>query len=53
MYMMALNQIYSIMSNQKNRKIPDEVRDVMRLHHHSVHTEQIKQFICFQVKVET
>ena len=28
------------MSTQKARKILDEVRDVMRLHHYSIHTER-------------
>ena len=28
------------MSTQKNRKLLDEVRDFMRLHHYSIHTER-------------
>ena len=40
------------MSTQKDRKILDEVRDVMRLHHYSIHTERtysawIKKYIIF------
>jgi hypothetical protein len=40
------------MSTQKNRKIIDEVRDVMRLHHYSIHTERtycdwIKRYVLF------
>ena len=40
------------MSTQKARKILDEVRDVMRLHHYSIHTERtysewIKKYIIF------
>ena len=40
------------MSTQKARKILDEVRDVMRLHHYSIHTERIycewlKKYIMF------
>jgi len=38
------------MSTSKNRKLLDEVRDVMRLHHYSIHTERtysdwIKRYI--------
>ena len=41
-----------IMSTQKARKILDEVRDVMRLHYYSIHTERaysewIKKYIIF------
>ncbi|RJP76543.1 MAG: integron integrase [Desulfobacteraceae bacterium] len=40
------------MSTQNNRKLLDEVREVMRLHHYSIHTERtycdwIKQYIHF------
>lgn len=40
------------MSNIKKRKLLDEVRDVMRLHHYSIHTERtycnwIKRFVLF------
>ena len=40
------------MSTQKARKILDEVRDVMRLHHYSIHTERtycewIKKYVTF------
>jgi len=40
------------MSIQKNRKLLDEVRDYMRLHHYSIHTERtycdwIKKFVRF------
>ena len=40
------------MSTQKARKILDEVRDVMRLHHYSIHTERtssewIKKYVHF------
>ncbi len=40
------------MSSAKNRKIMDEVREVMQLHHYSIHTERsycdwIKRFIRF------
>ena len=40
------------MSTQKARKILDEVRDVMRLHHYSIHTERaycewIKKYVMF------
>ena len=40
------------MSMQKNRKLLDEVRDYMRLHHYSIHTERtycywIKKFVQF------
>ena len=40
------------MSTQKDRKLMDEVRDVMRLRHYSIHTEHsycewIKRFILF------
>ena len=40
------------MSTQKARKILEEVRDVMRLHHYSIHTERtycewIKKYIIF------
>ncbi len=40
------------MSSEKDRKIMDEVRDIMRLHHYSIHTERsycdwIKRFIRF------
>ena len=40
------------MSNTKNRKLLDEVHEVMRLHHYSIHTERsycdwIKRFIRF------
>ena len=40
------------MSNKKEGKIMDEVRNVMRLHHYSIHTERsycdwIKRFIQF------
>lgn len=40
------------MSIQKNRKLLDEVRDYMRLHHYSIHTERtycywIKKFVQF------
>ena len=43
---------FLIMSTQKARKILDEVRDVMRLHHYSIHTERtysewIKKYIIF------
>ena len=41
-----------MMSPRKNRKILDEVRDVMRLHHYSIHTERtycewIKKYVQF------
>jgi site-specific recombinase XerD len=40
------------MSGQNNRKLLDEVRDFMRLHHYSIHTERsycdwIKKFVQF------
>ena len=40
------------MSPGKNRKLLDEVRDVMRLHHYSIHTERtysdwIKKYLQF------
>jgi site-specific recombinase XerD len=40
------------MSTMKNRKLLDEVRDFMRLHHYSIHTERtycdwIKQYVHF------
>ena len=40
------------MSIQKERKLLDEVRDVMRLHHYSIHTERtyydwIKRYVLF------
>ncbi|MDY6854636.1 MAG: phage integrase N-terminal SAM-like domain-containing protein [Thermodesulfobacteriota bacterium] len=40
------------MSTQKARNILDDVRDVMRLHHYSIHTERtycewIKKYIMF------
>lgn len=40
------------MSTPKNRKLLDEVRDVMRLHHYSIHTERtycdwIKRYIMY------
>ena len=40
------------MSIQKNRKLLDEVRDFMGLHHYSIHTERtycdwIKRFVQF------
>jgi len=40
------------MSNTKKPKLLDEVRDVMRLHHYSIHTERtycywIKRFVLF------
>jgi len=40
------------MSTQKERKLMDEVRDVMRLHHYSIHTERtycdwIKRYVLF------
>jgi integrase len=40
------------MSTQKNRKILDEVRNVMRLYHYSIHTERtycdwIKRYVLF------
>lgn len=40
------------MSNSKDRKLLDEVRDVLRLRHYSIHTERtyikwIKQFVLF------
>jgi hypothetical protein len=44
--------IFSAMSAQNNRKLLDEVRDFMRLHHYSIHTERtycdwIKRFVQF------
>jgi hypothetical protein len=46
------NLITSDMSTQKNRKLLDEVRQFMRLHHYSIHTERtycdwIKKFVQF------
>lgn len=40
------------MSSAKNKKLMDEVREVLRLHHYSIHTERsycdwIKRFIQF------
>ena len=40
------------MSTTKKRRLLDEVRDVMRLHHYSIHTERtycdwIKRFVLF------
>jgi hypothetical protein len=41
------------MSAQKNRKLLDKVREFMRLHHYSIHTERtycdwIKKIVQFQ-----
>jgi integron integrase len=46
------NHFIYCMSTQNNRKLLDEVQEVMRLHHYSIHTERtycdwIKQYIHF------
>lgn len=46
------NSVISDMCTQKNRKLLDEVRQFMRLHHYSIHTERtycdwIKKFVQF------
>jgi len=46
------NHFMDLMSTQNNRKLLDEVREIMWLHHYSIHTEQtccewIRKHVCF------
>jgi hypothetical protein len=52
MYFIAIVKAY--VHTKKNRKILDEVRDVMRLHHYSIHTERtccgwIKRYVQYYI----